>query len=74
MILGPDFSEFVALCERHDVRYLIVGGFAVGVHGHVRYTKDLDIWVEREESNVTTSWPRSTSSASAHSTWPPVTS
>ena len=52
MILGPDFSEFVALCERHEVRYLIVGGFAVGVHGHIRYTKDLDIWVEPENSNV----------------------
>lgn len=52
MILGPDFSAFVECCERHEVRYLIVGGYAVGVHGHVRYTKDLDIWIERTTENV----------------------
>ena len=52
MILGPDFSEFVEFCEREPVRYLIVGGFAVGVHGHVRYTKDLDVWIEPTRENA----------------------
>lgn len=52
MILGPDFSEFVEFCEREGVRYLIVGGFAVGVHGHVRYTKDLDVWIEPTSKNA----------------------
>ena len=52
MILGPDFSEFVEFCEREGVRYLIVGGFAVGVHGHVRYTKDLDVWIEPTRENA----------------------
>lgn len=52
MILGRDFREFVEFCERRDVRYLIVGGFAVGVHGHVRYTKDLDIWVDATPENA----------------------
>lgn len=51
MILGPDFREFVEFCEQNDVRYLIVGGFAAGVHGHVRYTKDLDIWIEPTVDN-----------------------
>ena len=51
MILGPDFREFVEFCEQNDVRYLIVGGFAAGVHGHVRYTKDLDIWIEPTVGN-----------------------
>lgn len=52
MNLGPDFKEFVECCERHDVRYLIVGGYAVGFHGHVRYTKDLDVWVEATPENA----------------------
>ena len=42
MRLDPDFSEFVALLNRNHVEYLIVGGYAVGFHGHARYTKDLD--------------------------------
>jgi len=34
------------------VRFLVVGGFAVAVHGIPRYTKDLDIWVECSEDNA----------------------
>jgi len=41
--LCQDFKEFVALLNKHDVRYLVVGGYAVGFHGHPRYTKDLDV-------------------------------
>lgn len=52
MNLGRDFREFVECCERHDVRYLIIGGYAVGFHGHVRYTKDLDVWVEATSANA----------------------
>jgi len=33
------------------VRYLIVGGYAVGYHGYVRATADLDVWVARDEAN-----------------------
>lgn len=45
MELDRDFSEFVASCAAHDVRFLIVGGYAVAAHGHPRFTKDLDVWV-----------------------------
>jgi len=34
------------------VRFLVVGGFAVAVHGIPRYTKDLDIWVECSQDNA----------------------
>ena len=51
MKLDPDFREFVALLEEHEARYLIVGGYAVGFHGHARYTKDLDIWVDATPEN-----------------------
>jgi len=36
----------------HDVEYMIVGGIAVGAHGHVRYTKDMDVWFRGTEKNA----------------------
>lgn len=45
MILNPDFKEFFQLLNVLDVRYLIVGGYAVAYHGYPRYTKDIDIWI-----------------------------
>ena len=45
MILNPDFKEFFQLLNANDVRYLIVGGYAVAYHGYPRYTKDIDIWI-----------------------------
>jgi hypothetical protein len=50
--LPPDFSEFLRLLNAHEVRYLLVGGYAVGYHGYVRATADMDIWVDRERSNA----------------------
>ena len=41
--LETDFLDFVQLCKKHEVKYLVIGGFAVSVHGYPRYTKDLDI-------------------------------
>ncbi len=52
MTLHPDFKEFAASLNEHEVRYLVVGGYAVAFHGHPRYTKDLDVWIEREPENV----------------------
>jgi hypothetical protein len=52
MELNRDFSEFVASCASHDVRFLIVGGYALAAHGHPRFTKDLDVWVWLDESNA----------------------
>lgn len=45
--MTPDFKEFVDALNDHDVRYLIVGAYALALHGHPRYTKDLDIWLDR---------------------------
>ena len=52
MALGKDFSEFIALLNENNVRYLVVGGYAVAFHGHPRYTKDLDVWVEVDPENA----------------------
>ncbi len=51
--LAPDFSAFLRLLASHGVEYLLVGGYAVGYHGHVRATADLDVWVCRSEPNAT---------------------
>ncbi len=47
-----DFAEFVTLLEKHQVEYLVVGGYAVGYWGHVRFTGDLDIWLKPSDQNT----------------------
>lgn len=51
-MLNQDFKEFIQSLNANSVRYLLVGGYALAAHGHPRYTKDLDIWIEREASNA----------------------
>lgn len=51
-MLSKDFREFISLLNEHDVRYLVVDGYAVAFHGYPRYTRDLDIWVEISPDNA----------------------
>ena len=51
MNLNKDFREFLQFLNSNDVRYLVIGGYAVAAHGHVRYTKDIDVWVEQTKGN-----------------------
>ncbi|WP_066349666.1 hypothetical protein [Geminocystis sp. NIES-3708] len=52
-MLNQDFKEFIQFLNANQVRYLIVGGYAVAIHGHPRYTKDIDIWIEMSNDNAT---------------------
>lgn len=52
MNLNKDFLDFIELLNTHKVEYMVVGGYAVGLHGHPRYTGDLDIWIKRSDENV----------------------
>jgi predicted nucleotidyltransferase len=52
MILNRNFREFIALLEKHAVDFLIVGGYAVGLHGFPRYTGDLDVFVAISQRNA----------------------
>jgi len=52
MILPPDFKEFLKLLNEHNVRYLLIGGYAVGYHGYPRATEDMDIWVAIHPENA----------------------
>ena len=49
--LPQDFRDFLKLLNCHDVRYLIVGGYAVGYHGYPRATGEMDIRIELSENN-----------------------
>ena len=50
--LPPDFKEFLKLLKEHDVRYLLIGGYAVGYHGYIRATGDMDIWIAIHPDNA----------------------
>jgi predicted nucleotidyltransferase len=51
-VLNQDFREFIQSLNDNHVRYLIVGGYAVAFHGHPRYTKDIDVWIEISAGNA----------------------
>jgi predicted nucleotidyltransferase len=51
-VLNQDFKEFIQSLNNNDVRYLVIGGYAVAYHGHPRYTKDIDIWIEIDPDNA----------------------
>jgi predicted nucleotidyltransferase len=52
MALNKDYKEFIASLNDNKVQYLVVGGYAVAFHGHPRYTKDIDIWIEPTDENI----------------------
>jgi hypothetical protein len=52
-MLNPDFKEFIQSLNDNQVRYLVIGGYAVAAHGYPRYTKDIDIWIEMAPENAT---------------------
>ena len=50
--MNPDFLDLIAALNAASARFLVVGGYAVAAHGHVRATKDLDVWVEPSERDL----------------------
>lgn len=50
-IFQDDFQDFIKALNEQEVKYILVGGFAVILHGHARVTGDMDIWVEQTEIN-----------------------
>jgi hypothetical protein len=52
MKVEKDFRDFIALLNRHDVRYLIIGGFAYSFYAEPRYTKDIDILIDNSPENT----------------------
>jgi hypothetical protein len=50
--MTPDFLDLLRALLDADARFMIVGAYAVGVHGRPRATKDLDVWVEATAANA----------------------
>ena len=50
--LEEDFLDFIQLCNTYQVRYLVIGGYAVSIHGYPRTTKHMDVCIEMNEENA----------------------
>jgi len=50
--MNRDFSELLLAFNAHHVEYLLVGAHALAVYGHVRATKDVDVWVRPDSENA----------------------
>jgi hypothetical protein len=50
-VFNEDFRDFLVALHQQQVRYVLVGGYSVILHGYPRTTGDLDIWVEKTADN-----------------------
>lgn len=50
--MSPDFKELLLAFNAHNAEYLVVGAHALAAYGHVRATKDLDVWVPPRQDNA----------------------
>ena len=50
-IFYEDFRDFLNALNEAEVRYILVGGYSVVLHGYSRTTGDMDIWMERTSEN-----------------------
>lgn len=52
MFVNSDFSDLLRLFNANQVKYLVIGGYALIQYGEPRYTKDLDLWISADEPNA----------------------
>ena len=52
MGLHQDFRDLLSAFDAGQVRYLLVGGYAVSFHSRPRFTKDIDLWIAVEPENL----------------------
>jgi predicted nucleotidyltransferase len=53
MKLEKDYEEFIELLNDHEIRYLIVGAYAVSYYARPRNTGDIDFFVDNSKENIT---------------------
>ncbi len=51
-MMNPDFKDLLAEFNAHGVEYMVVGAHALAAHGHVRATKDLDVFIRPSADNA----------------------
>lgn len=52
MFVNSDFTDLLSVFNAKNVRYLVIGGYAVIQYAEPRYTKDLDIWISVDKENA----------------------
>jgi len=52
MSLQKDLREFIELLNELEVRFVVVGAFAVAFHGYFRYTSDIDLFIDSSRENA----------------------
>ncbi|HRN26673.1 MAG TPA: nucleotidyltransferase [Ignavibacteriaceae bacterium] len=52
MRVEKDFEDFIELLNKNDVKYMIVGAYALALYARPRNTGDIDVFVERDEKNA----------------------
>ena len=50
--MNQDFLDLLRAFVEAEVRFLVVGAYAVAIHGHPRATGDLDIWIDATAENA----------------------
>lgn len=50
-IFNEDFQDFLKAFNKYEVKYLLVGGYSVILHGYPRTTGDMDLWAEKTKEN-----------------------
>ena len=52
MLTNSEFRGLLNLFEKHDIHYLVVGGYAVMKYSEPRFTKHLDMWIATDPENA----------------------
>ena len=52
MFVNSDFSDLLRIFNDNNVKYLVIGGYAVIQYGEPRFTKDLDLWISTDPENA----------------------
>lgn len=52
MFVNSDFSDLLNLFKVNDVKYMVIGGYAVVQYAEPRFTKDLDLWISTHPDNA----------------------
>lgn len=47
-----DYKDMLQLFNKYDVKYLVVGAYAMGNYGYSRHTLDIDLWIEKSIDNA----------------------
>lgn len=52
MYLTQDYKDIIELFNKHEVKYLIAGAYAMSKIGYSRSTYDIDLWIEKTKENA----------------------